>query len=81
MFTGKVGTDDSRQESNLAAKQPHRTPHHVIQVTTSEGLAQGPYVVTIELDSAPKGPNTATEPPRPININISALRRLARLIT
>ena len=32
------------QESNLTAKQSHRAPHHVIQATTSEGLAQGPYV-------------------------------------
>ena len=38
--------DDSRllQESNLTAKQPHRAPHHVIQATTIEGLAQVPYV-------------------------------------
>jgi len=38
--------DDSRllQESNLAAREPRRSPHHVIQATTSEGLAQGPYV-------------------------------------
>jgi len=33
------------QESNLTARQPRRAPHHVIQATTSEGLAQGPYVV------------------------------------
>jgi len=32
------------QESDLTARQPHRAPHHVIQATTSEGLAQGPYV-------------------------------------
>ena len=46
MFTSKVWTDDSRllQELNLASRQPHRAPHHVIQATTSEGLAQGPYV-------------------------------------
>ena len=25
--------------------QPLRAPHHVIQATTSEGLAHGPYVV------------------------------------
>jgi len=39
-----VRTDDSRllQDSNLADRQPCRTPHHVIQSTTSEGLAQGP---------------------------------------
>jgi len=30
--------------SNLTARQPHRAPHHVIQVTMSEELAQGPYV-------------------------------------
>ena len=46
MFTRKVRTDDSRllQESNLAARQPRRAPHHVIQTITSEELAQGPYV-------------------------------------
>ena len=46
MFTSKVWTDDSRllQESNLAARQSHRSPLHVIQATTSEGHAQGPYV-------------------------------------
>ena len=40
-------TDDSRllQESNLAARQPRRAPHHVIQATTSERLAHGSYVV------------------------------------
>ena len=32
------------QESNLAARQKCRAPHHVIQTTTSEGLAQGPYM-------------------------------------
>src|SRR6218665_931905 len=46
MFTSKVCTDDSRllQESNLTAWQPCRTPRHVMQATTSGGLAQGPYV-------------------------------------
>ena len=46
MFTGKVGTDCSTllQESNLATRQPRRPPYHGIQATTSEGLAQGPYV-------------------------------------
>jgi len=35
--------DDSKllQESNLAARQPCRAPHYVIQATMSEGLAQG----------------------------------------
>ena len=39
--------DDSRllQESNLAARQPRRAPHHNIQATPSEGFAQGPYLV------------------------------------
>ena len=39
--------DDGKllQELNLTARQPHRVPHHVIQAITSEGLAQGPYVV------------------------------------
>src|SRR6218665_551915 len=38
--------DDSRllQESYLAARQPRKGPHQVIQATMSEGLAQGPYV-------------------------------------
>ena len=38
--------DDSKllQESNLAARQLGRAPHHVIQAIASEGLAQGPYV-------------------------------------
>ena len=47
MFTSKVWMNDSRllHESNLAAMQPCRAPHHVIQATTSEGLAQGSYVV------------------------------------
>src|SRR6218665_803423 len=48
MFTGKVRTDGKRlfQESNLhiAARQPRRAPHHVIQATTSEGVAQSPYM-------------------------------------
>jgi len=26
-------------ESNLTARQPRRAPHHVLQATTSEGLA------------------------------------------
>jgi len=25
-------------------RQPRRAPHHVMQATTSEGLAHGPYV-------------------------------------
>ena len=32
------------QESNLAASQPGRVPHHIMQATASEGLAQGAYV-------------------------------------
>jgi len=41
MFTGKVWTDDYIlfQESNIHAWQPRRAPHHVIQATTSDGLA------------------------------------------
>jgi len=48
MFISKVGTNNSKllQESNLIARQPRRVPHHVIQVTMSEGLAQGPYIAT-----------------------------------
>jgi len=58
--------DDSKllQESNLAARRPHREPHHVLQAITSEGLAQGPYVPVrggVE-PSAPKAPNTTTLP-------------------
>ena len=34
------------QESKLAANQPRWAPHHVIPVTTSEGLAQGSNVAT-----------------------------------
>jgi len=43
MFTSRHWTDDSKllQDSNLTARQPHRAPHHVIQATTSEGLAKG----------------------------------------
>ena len=46
MFTSKVWTDNNKllQELNLTARQPRRVPHHVLQATTSEGLAQGPYV-------------------------------------
>jgi len=46
-ITDIVWTYDSKllQESNLIAKQPRRVPHHVIQATASEGLAQGPYMV------------------------------------
>jgi len=32
------------QEYKLASRQPLRLPHHVIQATAREGLAQGPYV-------------------------------------
>jgi len=54
MFTSKVRTDDSRllQESNLAARQPRRAPHHVIQGTASEELAQGPSVAASGLEPA-----------------------------
>ena len=38
--------DDSKLllKLNLTVGQSRRVPHHVIQATTSEGLAQGPYV-------------------------------------
>ena len=36
----------------LAAMQPRRAPHNVIQATTSEGLAQGPYVAASGMKSA-----------------------------
>ena len=38
------------QESNFAARPPRRAPHHVIQATTSEELAQGPYVSDSEFE-------------------------------
>ena len=63
--------DDSRllQESNLTARQPLRTPHHIIQATTSEGLAQGPYVVArVWFEPATlrmQGRELTTEPLRP----------------
>jgi len=43
-----IGTDDSKllQESNLTSRQPRRAPHHVIQTTASEVIAQGPYVAS-----------------------------------
>ena len=46
--TGKVWTAGCRllHESKLAARQPRRAAHHVIEITTSEGLAQGSYVAT-----------------------------------
>src|SRR6218665_1358893 len=49
--------------------QPFRAPHHVIQATTSEGLAQGPYVVArVGFEPATfhtQGTEPATEPPHP----------------
>ena len=46
MFTSKVPADDSRllKKSNVTARQPGRAPHHAIQATMSEGLAQSPYM-------------------------------------
>ena len=55
MLTGNVWTDDSRllQKSNLAARQLHSAPHHIIQATTSERLAQGSYVAArVEVEPA-----------------------------
>ena len=55
MFTSEVRTNNSRllQESNLAARQPRRAPHHVIQAITSEELVQGPYVAArVEFEPA-----------------------------
>ena len=54
-------------ESNLTARQPRRAPHHVIRATTSEGLAQGPYVVA-RVGFEPvtllmQGTELTTEPP------------------
>ena len=57
------------QESNLAARQPRRATHHVIQATTSEGLAQVSYVaarVGFDLETLRmEGTELTTEPPRP----------------
>ena len=46
MFASKVWTDEllGLQKSNLTARQPYRAPHHVVQASTSEGLAQDLYV-------------------------------------
>ena len=47
MFASKVWTGDRKLllESNLTTtRQPLRVPHHVMQATTSEGLAKGRYV-------------------------------------
>src|SRR6218665_577062 len=77
MFTSKVLTDDSRllQESNLAARQPRGAPHYVIQATTSEGLAQGPYLATrMGFEPATfriEGTDNPTEPPRPFINSLS----------
>jgi len=32
------------QESSLITRQPRNVPHHIIQATASEELAQGPYL-------------------------------------
>jgi len=66
--------DGSRllQELNLAARQPRRTPDHVIQATSSEGLPQGPYVVA-RVGFKPKAPNASTQPPRPIHLLVSIM--------
>src|SRR6218665_3184388 len=56
------------QESNLTARQLRRAPHHVIQATTSKGLAQGPYVqARVGFEPATlqtQGTELTTEPPR-----------------
>jgi len=57
MFSSKVWMDDIKllglQESNLTAWQPRRSPHHVIQANTSEGLAQGLHVAAkVEFEPA-----------------------------
>ena len=46
--------DDSKllQKFNLAARQPRRLPDHVVQATTIEGLAQGPYVAASGIEPA-----------------------------
>ena len=70
MFTSKIWTDDSRllEEFNLTAKQPCRAPHHIVQATTSAGLAQGPYVARVGFEPATmrmQGTELTTEPPHP----------------
>jgi len=70
MFASKVWTNDSKllQKSNLTARQPHVVPHHVIQATTSEGLAQGHDVVAIvgfKPATLQMQGTEPTEPPRP----------------
>ena len=68
------------QESYLTARQKCRAPHHVIQATTSEGLAQGPYVVArVRFKSATllmKGTELTTEPPRPGDFHIKTSKNL-----
>ena len=44
-----------RRAGSVSRHQPR------VQATTSEGLAQGPFVAACEFDSAPKAPNTTTE--------------------
>ena len=62
--------DDSGllKESNLTARQPCRAPHHAIQATMSEGLAQGPYmaarVVFEPATLQAQGTDLITEPPQ-----------------
>jgi len=66
MFTSKVFTDNSRllRELNLTARQPRRVPFIVIQSTTSEVLAQGPYVMA-SVEFEPVTLPLTTEPTRP----------------
>ena len=72
MFTSKIWTDDSRllQELNLITRQPRSAPHHIIQATTSEGLAQGPYMAArVGFEPATnrtKVTESNTEPPCPL---------------
>ena len=73
MFTSEVHVcaDYSRllQASNSTTRQSRRAPHQVVQAATSEGLAQGSYVVarvgfkpaTLRM----QGTELTTEPPRP----------------
>ena len=54
---------------NLTARLPRKAPHHVIQATANEGLAQGPYVVaSLTFEPATfrtEGAELTTEPPHP----------------
>ena len=55
-----------RQESSLTTREPLRAPLHVMQATTSKGLAQCPYVVA---RVGMQGTELTTEPPCPLKVS------------